>query len=208
MDMNTDEPLIALDLGSNGGVCRPKTYQEARDWIAREGNFWTWVASTNAGNHRIALDEAINQYSQAIGAIHNALATAPTNEEAARQHLSTAYAFVRAALVDYGLPHSTTPLAARVEQLKATAPSAAIAYLFVFLPRQGGYRFEATDVASWQGFLQGLIEKHQMASPSPEQALAQTATLDSLRQKAEQDLGNRAVAADSLQNRLGRSSDL
>lgn len=186
------DPIFELDLGSNGGVLAPTSGLECRNWIEIERQFWQWITQVSAGNHRSALDAALNPLHQAANEAQQAIGYEHSNQPEFRRLMLQ----VSRQLEDcFGgktrFPHSSTPLAKRVEQIRTRDPLEALAYLYVHLPQKNGYQFDARDASSWRGFIEGLIELHGISTISEERHQALQASLDELRTKSERTLGQK-----------------
>ena len=186
------DPIFELDLGSNGGVLAPTSGQECREWIETERQFWQWITQVSAGNHRSALDVALNPLHQASNEAQQAIG----HEHSNQPEFSRLMHQVSRQLQDcYGdknrFPHSSTPLAKRIEQIRKRDPLEALAYLYVHLPQKNGCQFDARDASSWRGFIEGLIELHGISTISEERHQALQESLDELRAKSERTLGQK-----------------
>jgi hypothetical protein len=128
------EPLFSLDLGENGGVLAPTTYQDLFDWTNKESQFWGWSASANSsGNHMSAFTNAISQLNAALQSAQQAIQHEVNNPEHSRQCVQTAKGHLEEAYKNRLLPNSASLLGKRIDILKQSDPIEALSYLFVFL---------------------------------------------------------------------------
>lgn len=156
------EPIFKLDLGANGGVFAPHSAQEIIDWVQREIGFWEWVQGVNVGNHRGALDHALKPLRQTAGVAQECIALEaqhdnPTSAPALLERAEQVQKLLQEALINRRLPHSSSVLGKRIEAHRQQDSATAVAFAFVVLqPRPGNWTFEAQDISSWRGFIEGL----------------------------------------------------
>lgn len=206
----TDEPphkpLFTLDLGANGGVFAPSSAADMINWIKTELDFWDWLKDVSPnGNHKAALDNAMSPLRQAEGyAIDAGRYEVPFNAAAVNERASELRRLVHLALLEHKWPHSSTPLAKSTEKLRLEDPLAAAGYLYVFVPATQGYPFEARDVSSWRGFIQGLTKRFDINESGIAEVDAQRQALDQLRASHEQLLGEKKNAIELLHGNFAR----
>jgi hypothetical protein len=110
-------------------VFAPTTVEEMQRWVNNELSFWGWVQQINVGSHQTQATHGVNSLSNASNAAHNAVQLFAAREESRwRNEVEQVHNHVRAAFVNYRLPHSSTPTAQRAAALKSE-PHVAIAYL-------------------------------------------------------------------------------
>lgn len=195
------EPLFTLDLKDNGGLFAPINLAEITSWIQKEQAFWDWVHRSNrGGNHDQGLRQALSQLGQASSTANQA----PQYKDSNPQHYNNQIQAIESQLRDtysrQGLPHSSTPLAARIKAYKeATGDHAASFFASVFVPPQQGHHFQPNELATWRGLVEGLIEKYGLAT-SPQKGRKQGAeqSFEQLRVKAEGLVGEKSTAYDAL----------
>jgi Family of unknown function (DUF6161) len=199
-------PLFVMDLGANGGIFSPADAAAMINWIQKELNFWAWLSEINPnGNHKLALENAMAPLKQAEGfAIDAGRYENPFNAAAVTERASEFSRHVQAALLEHKWPHSSTPLAKAAEKLRLEDPMAAAGYLFVFVPATRAYQFEARDISSWRGFVQGLMQRFDIAEQGTMAVDAQRQALDQLREAHEQLLGEKRSAIELLHNDFAR----
>jgi hypothetical protein len=197
--------LFTLDLAANGGVLSPTNGSELQRWISKEVNFWSWGNSGSGlnGNHVNVINAAVGQLSSASARVQEALQYEATNKsalgeriEAARNHLSEAY-------VRRGLPHSSSTVGKRVEEIKQKSLAAAVAYLYVQMPSLPGenYQFDARDIDSWHGFLSGVFERYGIESVPNDAFHAATTSAEALKGKIEHLLDSKTKSVNRLHRR-------
>jgi len=187
-----NDPIFEVDLGSNGGVLAPTSAQELQQWMETERRYWQWISQVSAGNHRSALDAAMNPLHQAFSHVQQAIGNEQSNRPEFTRLLLLASRMIQDCYGDRNrFPHSSTPLAKRVEQIRTRDPLEALAYLYVYLPEKNGYQFDARDASSWRGFVEGLIELYGISSISEARHQALQESLDELRAKSERTLGQK-----------------
>lgn len=192
--------LITLDLGANGGTFAPTSVGEMHAWVQKEFEFWSWTQSVHTGSHKSSIDNAIQPLHSAMSHVRDAVNLQQQNQTSALaervQHIQTN---VLEAFVNRGLPHSSTPLAKRVEDL-AIDPATALAYLYPFLPVLPGavYPFDARDISSWRGFLMGLLDRFNIIKDAEPAIEAERKALENLRSRSEELLGSQRTVANQI----------
>jgi hypothetical protein len=181
-------PLFTLDLGDNGGRLAPTDHAELMRWIQGEQNFWIWIQQQSFGSHE-------NLQREALGHINEAL-------NYAQQHqLDVSRDRIQQAFLQRKLPHSSTPLAKRVDAYRKEAGEQAASYFLavVMNPATSRAPIQATEFAAWRGVFDGLLERFQMpqAAAKGKKAAAEQ-SLDQLRAKTEQLLGEKTEVYDAL----------
>ncbi|MCB2017182.1 MAG: hypothetical protein KDF54_06685 [Hydrogenophaga sp.] len=200
------EPLFTLDLGANGGMFAPTSAADMLSWIQTELAFWAWIREVSSnGNFKSALDNAMAPLKQAENrAVEAKGYEIPLNESAVVDRAKEVEQLVRVALLELKWPHSSTNLAKATELLRQEDPLAAAAYLYVFVPATQGYPFDARDASSWRGFVQGLMQRYDLAGVGTFELEAQRGALEQLREKYEQVLGKKKNSIELLQGDFAR----
>lgn len=194
-------PLLTLDLGDNGGRLAPTDHAELIRWIQSEQNFWIWIQQRSYGNHDNFQREALSQINEALNSAQQSQQHIQSNPQHSQQQLDVSRDRVQQAFQQRKLPHSSTPLAKRVEAYRKEAGDQSASYFLAVSmnPANGQPQFQATDLAAWRGLFEGLLERFQMpvASAKGKKAAAEQ-SFDQLRTKAEQLLGDKTEAYDAL----------
>lgn len=192
------EVAFTLDLGANGGVLAPHSPQELIEWVQKEQNFFSWVTSQSGGNHRNAIDQALNPLHQAVPVVQQAMGfAAQQNADGVRNSMEHAQNLLRQAYVNNAFPHSSSLLGKRVDEIRTRSVLEAQAYLYVFLNSQG-HHFTGGDIASWRGFVAGLIERYGLSSFPPEAHQAAVGSFEALCNKTEELLGEKTAVIEAL----------
>lgn len=176
--------LFSLDFGNNGGRLSPTTLGELYEWIQVEIRFWSWVAIVPAGSHRNAIDAGIQCLHSAVQHIDSARRYEGSPSNVMQEQLGHVKNFLQDAYNNKGLPHSTSSLAQRVSTIQGRDVLEAIAYLYVFLP-SSGHQFDARDVSSWRGFIEGISERFGLPGISHESYEASVTSAEKLRANIE-----------------------
>lgn len=193
--------LFTLDLGSNGGMLTPATLQELMDWIDRETKFWSWSRHVNPGNHKIALDQALQLLWSAESEAQQLSGLQQQGQDnAVQERLLRVQAYLKDVYLNHGLPHSTSALGKRLDALKSD-PAMAIGFVYPFLKMGSNYQFDARDLPSWRGFLSGLLERFNLLEQQEPRVQAERDALADLRSRSEQQLAEKALTAEALQRR-------
>jgi len=204
----TGDPIFELELDSNGGTLAPTSGQECLAWIEAERKFWQWITQIPGGNHRNALDHAINPLHQAFSETQQAIGYEHSNPPEFKSRMLRASQYLQECYGEKNrFPHSSTPLAKRVEQMRSRDPLEAQAYLYVHLPQKNGYQFDARDTSSWRGFVEGLIELYGISAISEEKHQALLESLDELRSKFERVLGQKRKDVNRLHKDFSQQKD-
>jgi hypothetical protein len=190
--------LFTLDLGANGGVLAPTTGQELHDWIMHEHAFWQWNDNhPGNSNFRSAIEFGREQLKRAASTIQGHLHEETTAPDNFRQQVHHIQNYLNEVFRVRQFPHSSTPVAHRVDQIRQRDMNEAQAYLFANIPWNNA-TFDGRDTASWRGFIEGLSEKFGMLPASEEQHKAAMASMDSLLSRAGQMLGEKSEAYGEL----------
>lgn len=189
--------VFMLDLDANGGVFAPTTGRELMDWIEKERQFWSWFSNTQAGNHRGAIDQCLAPLHNAVNSAQQALQYEMSSPESFRQYAAQAQSFLNDAYINRKLPHSASILGKRIEHIRQRGPQEALAYVFTFIPNQG-YQFDARDIDSWRGFLEGMSERYGVATIPKEAFDAALASVEDMQAKIERLMNEKTAAFGEL----------
>jgi hypothetical protein len=192
------EPLFKLELGPNGGMIAPAFLAELRSWIQKEVSFWSWLAGYPSGPHREVVEQGFRQLSNALTQVHDASQYEQANPAAFAERLTQAKSFLSVAYQNHKLPHSSSKLGKRIEELRKTHPLRAIAYAFTQLPNPNGYQFEARDLDSWAGFIEGLAERTKITEIPKSTLRAASEGVEELRSKLETLISDKQQELDKL----------
>lgn len=194
-------PLFTLDLGDNGGRLAPTDHAELIRWIQVEQNFWIWIQQRNFGNHENFQREALGQINEALNFAQESQQHLQSNPQHSQQRLEVSRDRIQQAFQQRKLPHSSTPMAKRVEAYRKEAGEQAASYFLAVSmnPSNGQPQFQAVDLPAWRGLFEGLMERFQVpqAVAKGKKAAAEQ-SLDQLRAKTEQMLGEKTEAYDAL----------
>ena len=195
------EPLFTLDLQHNGGLFAPTSAADALTWMHREQQFWAWLQNRNGGgNHDQGLRQALSQLNQAMSEAQQAVQHKDVRPQNYQGHVTSLNNLVQDVFARRRLPHSSTPLAQRIDAYRQSAgEQAASFFAAVFIPPQQGHHFEPRDLAGWRGLTAGLIERDGLLSaPAKGRKQAAEQSFEQLRVKAEALLGEKSTAYDAL----------
>lgn len=195
------EPLFTLDLQDNGGLFAPTSAADALTWMHREQQFWAWLQNRNGGgNHDQGLRQALSQLNQAMSEAQQAVQHKDARPQNYQGHVTSLNNLVQDVFARKRLPHSSTPLAQRIDACRQSAgEQAASFFAAVFIPPQQGHHFEPRDLAGWRGLTAGLIERDSLLSaPAKGRKQAAEQSFEQLRVKAETLLGEKSTAYDAL----------
>lgn len=194
-------PLFTLDLDDNGGHLAPTSYEELTRWIQAEQNFWTWIQQRHYGSHEYPQREAMSRLAEALSAAQQSQQHVQSNAQHSMQQLEVCRDRLQQAFMRHRLPHSSTPLAKRVEAYRKVAGDQAASYFLSvnMAAGNGQHQFQVQDLASWRGMFDGLMERFQLPqSVAKGRKAAAEQSLDQLRAKAETLLGEKTAAFDEL----------
>lgn len=195
------EPLFVLDLGANGGRLAPTSYEELERWIGVEQNLWSWVQQRHYGGHEGVARDALQALAHARNYVQQAQQQIASNPQQALSQLDACKSQIQNAFVHRALPHSSTPLAKRVDTYrKDVGEKAASFFLSVQItPLNSNTQHQAQDLEGWRGMVEGLLERFQLgttAAKGRKQAADQS--FEQLREKAEQLVGEKSEAYEAL----------
>ncbi len=200
-------PWFTLDLGANGGVFAPNTVQDAVDWLIAETNFWGWLQGASAGAHKHPLELIYTSLFNALGAANEARRyEISENTPAVIDRMQATERQLRECFLTRKWPHSSTPIAQRAEFIRQQDSTAAVAYLFAVLPIAPNFQFDARDLSSWRGFMQGLQERHGFGVPNPEQVQSHLNALEDLRERFERTMGEKRQIIEELHRSIEQTA--
>ncbi|HCY61922.1 MAG TPA: hypothetical protein DHV59_03600 [Oxalobacteraceae bacterium] len=195
------EPLFSLDLQDNGGLFAPSTLAEAVAWMQHEQGFWSWLHSGRCnGNHTQGLKQALNQLNQALNNANQAPQYRDSNPQQYQNQLSGIANALQEVFVRQRLPHSSTPLAKRIEEYrKVVGDHSASFFASVFVSPPQGHHFQPQELLAWRGLTEGLIERFALSS-APQKSRKQAAeqSFEQLRTKAESLVGEKTTIYEAL----------
>jgi len=199
------EPLFTLDLSENGGLFAPTTLEQARTWIQRERSFWSWINQQSFGNHDQGIKQALEKLNQAINNAQQAQQYKDSHPQQYQVEISTVQNQVKDAFVQRKLPHSSSPLAQRIDAYrKATDDQTGSFFASVFVPPSQGHQFHPQDLAAWRGMVEGLIDRFSLGNAPPKgRKQAADQSFEQLRVKAEALLGEKTTTYDALHRDYG-----
>jgi len=191
-------PLFSLDLGANGGVFAPRSADELSIWMQKEVSFWSWLGNLNMGSHQEAVSRGYQALANALGKFNEARQYQSSDTGGFKERLGNVTNHLSSAYRTHGLPHSTSKLAKKVEQLRQASPQRALAYLYTQLPNPSHFQFEARDFQSWSGFIEGLAERTKIAEIPKSALRSATESVDELRIKVEHLIAEKQGELDQL----------
>ena len=205
-------PLFTLDLGDNGGHLAPTSYEELISWIQAEQKLWSWIHQHSYGNHENPQREGISRLAEALSAAQQAQQYIQSNPQHTQNQLEFSRDRLQQVFVVLKLPHSSTPLAKRVEAYRQeTSDRAASYFLAVHMVAGNGqqqHQFQAQDFAAWRGMFDALMERFQLVqSAAKGRKAAAEQSLDQLRAKAETLLGEKTAVFDELHREYQQLAD-
>jgi hypothetical protein len=193
-------PIFTLDLGANGGVLSPTSARELLDWVQAEQTTWNWLGSVPNYGHKGAISQCITALNDAAANAQEAVGRQLSDPRQSADHAENARRRLHDAFVVKRLPHSSTPLAQRIQQLAKADVVAAAGYMFPFLAETGDYRFDGANLSSWRGFLEGLVDHFGILGDERNDSIqgALLESLDALRVKADSILSEKTTAINAL----------
>ena len=192
-------PFFTLDLGINGGTFAPRSGTELSQWVNEQRQFWAWLPSVQVnGNHKSAVDQSFSSLLDASNQMPNIVQLEVQSNPNVLPQVQLIHNLLRQAFIDRKLPHSTSALGQRVEQIRSRDPVEAVAYLFVYLP-PSGYQFDARDNSSWRGFIEAHTERSDVASVPHAQFEAAIVSLQATQRLSDQRLEENTTILGQLQ---------
>ncbi len=203
-------PLFTLDLGDNVGHLAPTSYEELTRWIQTEQNFWSWIQQRHYGGHENPQREAMSRLAEALSAAQQSQQHVQSNAQHSKQQLEVCRDRLQQAFMHHRLPHSSTPLAKRVEAYRKDASDQAASYFLSvnMATGSGQHQIQAQDLTAWRGLFDGLMERFQVPqSAAKGRKAAAEQSLDQLRAKVETLLGEKAAVFDELHREYQQLTD-
>lgn len=193
-----EQVIFSLDLGANGGTLSPVSVESLREWINKEISFWSWIGNIHAGSHREAIWQPYQHVANALNQMNDGAQYRISNPSVYTDRIGSAKQHLIAAFLTHKLPHSSSRLAKRVEELRKKQPLRAVAYLYTQLPNPNNHQFGATDFDSWSGFIEGLSERTKITEIPKSTLRSATESVDELRAKVEALLAEKRQELDEL----------
>jgi polyhydroxyalkanoate synthesis regulator phasin len=194
-------PIFSLDLGSNGGVFAPTNAQEMYVGINRERNFWAWLDPIPGPSHRGAIDYCRAPVTDAAGLAQQAIQYELSSPDNFRETVTRIQGLLNSAFKDRGLPHSSTPVARRIEQIRQRDPLEAQAYLFAYIS-PNGHVFDGREISSWRGLIEGVNERFGLLAGTEDLHQATLQSINDVLAKTGQLLAQKSAAYDDLHRRF------
>ena len=132
-----------------------------------------------------AFTTATTQLNSALQSTQQAVQHEVSNPQHSQQCVQTAKGQIEEAYINRLLPHSTSLLGKRVDDLRQSDPVEAISYLFVFLKNPEGYQFEGKTNSAWAGYTAGIFERYSIGTSSKKTVEAARLAFDELIGKSE-----------------------
>lgn len=195
------EPLFVLDLGENGGHFAPTSYEELIHWIQDEQSFWTWTGQRNYGNHQQGQQEARSHLINALTHATQAQQHVQSNPQHAQQQLDACRARIEDAFLRQKLPHSSTPLAKRVDAFRKEMGDQSASYFLAVIvsPQNGQSQFQPQELSAWRGLIEGMLDRFQLVATIPKgRKQAAEQSFEQLRGEAEKLLDEKTTVYDAL----------
>lgn len=195
------EPLFVLDLGVNGGRLAPTSFDELEHWLGVEQNLWGWVQQRHYGGHDGAARDALQALQHALNHVQPARQHRESNPQHALDQLESCKAQIQNAFVHRALPHSSTPLAKRIEAYRTDVGEKAASFFLStqITPLSSTTQHQVHDLESWRGMVEGLMERFQLSTAvakGRKQAAEQS--FEQLREKAEKVVGEKGEVYEAL----------
>jgi len=197
-------PILELDLGENGGLLAPTDLAELHRWIDAEMQSWEWLPLRSFGQMNSAAIEAYSSLDEAQGHVDAAIRKSGSQaKEWLADQIEAAKLLLSGVFISRRLPHSSTPLAKRIQALRQEAgEEAATYYLLPFLENldQGQtHNYAPATLAGWQGAVAGQIDRHNLLHTLDRRRVdAAAEAVEELRVKAESLLGQKGMAIEHL----------
>ena len=194
------EPLFELDLGDNGGLVAPSSFEELSSWLQAEHSFWNWAIQRSQGNHEQGFRQAHSHLGQALQQLNEAQQHQTSNPEHSRNRLATCKSQIEEAFLRRRLPHSSTPQAKRIDNYRQRAGDRAASFMLgTHVHPDQGHHFQPNDLDSWRGLVEGIVEGFATVDTlAQDWTTGAGVSFEQLRVKAEELVGTKAVALDAL----------
>lgn len=151
------------------------------------------------------MKQALGQLSQASSHAQQASQYKDSHPQQYQQQISGIQNLLQDVFIQRKLPHSSTPLAKRIDAYrKDTDDQAGSFFASVFVPPPPGHHFQPQDLVAWRGVVEGLIDRFSLAS-TPRKGRKQSAeqSFEQLRVKSEALLGEKTTSYDALHRDYG-----
>lgn len=192
--------LFSINFEGNGGTFAPKTANDIQTWVQKELAFWSWLQNTPGGHHDQGLRQCIGQLQNIANQTQQAAQYEKSNPAQFQNNLNELQNQLTAIYISTNFPHSSTPLAKRIEEYRSEyKDNAASFFASVFVALQNGSTFHPQNLDSWHGLIEGIIEKFNLTNPVPKgKKQASEASFEQLRLKTENLLGDKTANLEDL----------
>jgi hypothetical protein len=161
------------------------------------------------GNHEQGFRQAFDQFNHALNNANQSQQYVASNPQQAQNSLESSKTQIQEALVRRKLPHSSTPLAKRIDAYRQDVGDQAASFLLaVHVPPDQGHQFQPNDLNAWRGLVDGLVDRFQPA-PSAAKGKKQAAdqSFEQLRVKAEELVADKTEKYDALHRSYAQLAD-
>lgn len=193
------EPLFKLDLGANGGTFAPTTFEELIRWIEQETHSSHWLRSRLPEGH--SAKGLLTQLQMARTKANRAASFSAAGVPEFEHELHECVERLNAVFVVGKFPHSTSPLARRIEAFRQDVGEEAAGYFATMLVAadEGSVNIQPRSPLAWRGVVEAVVERYQASSAAASASEnAARSAFEDLRSRAEQLVGEKTLAYDSL----------
>ena len=173
--------------------------------MQHEQSFWSWTHNRSQGNHDQGIKQALGQLSQASSHFQQASQYKDSHPQQYQEQISAVQNLLHDVFIQRKLPHSSTPLAKRIDAYrKNTDDQAGSFFASVLVPPPPSHHFQPQDLVAWRGVVEGLIDRFNLTNaPLKGRKQAAEQSFEQLRVKAEALLGEKTTSYDALHRDYG-----
>lgn len=193
-------PLFVLDFKANGGRFAPTSLDDLRTRIEVELTYWSWITSKPAEQHEQGIRESIQSLARAREEAGQAKNFEANNPDNTRALLSNVENRLNDLYIRKGFPHSSAPVAKRIQELRSTAGAeAASYYAAVVVPGLENQQIHPTRVHGWRGLVEGVSDRFNLPLTLRDAKVRATlAAAEQARGQVESLLGEKTEVLNSL----------
>ncbi|MEI2431626.1 DUF6161 domain-containing protein [Lysobacter yananisis] len=192
------EPIMRLDLGDNGGALAPLSYEELIDWIKDNEGHWSWLRNRSFGSHDAVLRDPLVLLEKALRNAQEALSMMQGNPDHSRNLLKSVADSINEVYVNRGLPHISTPIFIRVDEVRSAYGDLAASFYTAARMDRPGTTYQPSELSAWKGLVEAIGDRYGALDSEGGNVRAIESSIDDLRGRVENLLGDGRSKYDEL----------
>lgn len=159
MNNSENSPLLFdIAIGESHIRLAPQSFNGLIDWLTTERLFWSWIYEAPATSHRLIVDDCVSSLNTISAQVEAAQLHHESNPSHAESLLMQVERDIRRLYGERRLPHSSTILAHKIDQLRQEDVRVALAYFFTRLAAYD-HDIQPSNLAALRGLMHGLNDR-------------------------------------------------